>query len=402
MSRLAALLALVALAGCAGGSEARPAGPSPAERDVRALVVRMLELHPGLAPGTQARAALRQRGEALASRAGSLRRDQLVAEVMRLTTLGERNGHTGVFVFHPHARPLHVYPVRLYAFQDGMWVVGAVDPALVGKRLESIDGVPVARIAEAGRALVPHDNDASLTLILPEAVVTEEVLTGLGLTDGGRANFAFADGSSAGLDPVTTSAFPDGSVVQPLLRPREPQPVWLRRQDERAWLTTLDRGRAVYLGFHQTRTVPQGMLDRLRRLARTKKVRRVVVDARLNGGGDNTTSWSLVDAIRAAGRTAVLLVGRKTFSAAGNFAAVVDAETRARVLGEPSGGSPNQWGDSAPIEVPSLGLTVHVAVQDVQAVPDDKRLAVEPDVPVALTAADFFAGRDPVLARALR
>jgi hypothetical protein len=401
VSRLAALLALVALVGCAGGSEAKPAAPSPAERDVRALVARMLELHPGLAPGTEARAALQQRGEALASRAGSLTHDQLVAEVMRLTTLGERNGHTGVFVFHPHARPLHVYPVRLYAFPDGMWVVDAADPALVGKRVESIDGVPVSRLAEAGRALVPHDNETGVDLILPEVVVTEEVLKGLGLTDGGRAAFAFADGTFTELDPVTTSAFPEGSVVQPLLRPREPQPVWLRRQDEQAWLTTLDRGRAVYLGFHQTHSLPQGMLDRLRKLARTK-VRRVVVDARLNGGGDNTTYWPLVDAMRAAGRKAVLLVGRKTFSAAGNFAAVVDAQTRARVLGEPSGGAPNQWGDSAPVDVPSLGLTVHVAVEDVQAVPGDKRLAVMPDVPVALTAADFFAGRDPVLARALR
>jgi hypothetical protein len=402
VSRLAVLLALVALVGCAGGSEAQPAAPSPAERDVRALVARMLELHPGLAPGTEARAALQQRGEALASRVGSLTREQLVAEVMRLTTLGERNGHTGVFVFHPHARPLHVYPVRLYAFPDGMWVVDAADPALVGKRVESIDGVPVPRLAEAGRALVPHDNDTGVDLILPEVLVTEEALKGLGLTDGGRAAFVFADGTSVELDPVTTSAFPEGSVVQPLLRPREPQPVWLRRQDEQAWLTTLDRGRAVYLGFHQTHSVPQGMLDRLRKLARTNKVRRVVVDARLNGGGDNTTYWPLVDAMRAAGRKAVLLVGRKTFSAAGNFAAVVDAQTRARVLGEPSGGAPNQWGDSAPVDVPSLGLTVHVAVEDVQAVPADRRLAVMPDVPVALTAADFFAGRDPVLARALR
>ena len=402
MRRLAAALAVVALAGCAGGSEAQPAAPSPAERDVRALVTRMLEVHPGLAPGTEARAVLQRRGEALAARAGSLRRDQLVAEVMRLTTLGDRNGHTGVFVFHPHARPLHVYPVRLYAFPDGLWVVAAADPALVGKRVESIDGVPVARIAEAARALVPHDNEPGVSLLLPEVVVTEEVLTGLGLTDGGPAAFAFSDGSSSQLDPVTTSAFPEGSVVQPLLRPREPQPVWLRRQDEPVWLTTLDRGRAVYLGFHETHSVPQELLDRLRKQAQTKKVRRVVVDARLNGGGDNTTYWSLVDAIRAAGRKAMLLVGRKTFSAAGNFAAVVDAETRARVLGEPSGGAPNQWGDSAPVELPSVGLTVHVAVEDVQAVPSDRRLAVEPDMPVVLTAADFFAGRDPVLARALR
>ena len=88
MSRLAVVLAVAALAGCGGGSD-EPAAPSQAERDVRALVARMLELHPGLAAGTEARAALQRRGEELASRAGSLRRDQLVAEVMRLTTLGE-------------------------------------------------------------------------------------------------------------------------------------------------------------------------------------------------------------------------------------------------------------------------------------------------------------------------
>ena len=31
----------------------------------------------------------------------------------------------------------------------------------------------------------------------------------------------------------------------------------------------------------------------------------------------------------------------------------------------------------------------------------DKRLAIEPDVPFALTAADFFAGKDPALQAAL-
>jgi C-terminal processing protease CtpA/Prc len=97
-----------------------------------------------------------------------------------------------------------------------------------------------------------------------------------------------------------------------------------------------------------------------------------------------------------------VLIGRKTFSAAGNLAAVLDHETRARFVGEPTGGSPNQWGDAAQVALPSLGLTVHVALQAVEVVPDDRRLEVRPDVPAEPTAADFFAGRDPVLARALR
>lgn len=73
--------------------------------------------------------------------------------------------------------------------------------------------------------------------------------------------------------------------------------------------------------------------------------------------------------------------------------------------GAPGGGrcagSPNQWGDSSPVELPAVGLTAHVAVQDVQVVPADMRLAVMPDLPVDATAADFLA-RDPDSARALR
>jgi C-terminal processing protease CtpA/Prc len=90
-----------------------------------------------------------------------------------------------------------------------------------------------------------------------------------------------------------------------------------------------------------------------------------------------------------------------TFSAAANFAAAVDHQTRARLVGEPSGGAPNQWGDRTPIRLPVLGLTAYVAAEWVEVEPSDERLAVEPDVLVESTVADFLAGRDSVLRRAL-
>lgn len=37
----------------------------------------------------------------------------------------------------------------------------------------------------------------------------------------------------------------------------------------------------------------------------------------------------------------------------------------------------------------------------VLADPDDPRLTIEPDLPVEVTAADFFAGRDPAFEAAL-
>ena len=75
---------------------------------------------------------------------------------------------------------------------------------------------------------------------------------------------------------------------------------------------------------------------------------------------------------------------------------------RARFVGEPAGGAPSQWGDSIAIMLDRTGLTVHVATAYWEfGPPGDKRQETPVDVRVEPTAADFFAGRDPVLARAL-
>jgi hypothetical protein len=182
------------------------------------------------------------------------------------------------------------------------------------------------------------------------------------------------------------------------------QPLYLRLSKIPYGLTRIDRGRALYVAYNAT-TAPGLIPRKLIRMSRNKRVRRVIVDIRLNGGGNNTTYWDLISALRhprinRPDRLRVL-IGRRTFSAAGNFAADVDRRTRARFFGEPTGGAPSQWGDSAPIELPSLGITAFTAVEYVGE-ESDTRVATHPNVRVETPAADFFAGRDPVLAAALR
>ena len=140
-----------------------------------------------------------------------------------------------------------------------------------------------------------------------------------------------------------------------------------------------------------------------RRLASRPAVRHIVVDARLNHGGNNTTYGALLGAMQelAKRKTVVLLIGRATFSAAGNFAADVDAVPRIRLVGEASGGAPSQWGDASVVTVAAPGLIARVATS-YQRFGKPSALTTRPDVAVQLTAEDFVAGRDPVLARALR
>ena len=136
--------------------------------------------------------------------AADLSRAELVTELMRLVALpGERDGHTAIYPFDAHAKTLHVYPLRLYDFADGLHVVGSLGGAdLTGRRLTAIAGRPIAEIVELVRPLVPHDNESGRRWLLPEYVATAEVLAGLGIVEGPSALFAFADGTKVELTPV--------------------------------------------------------------------------------------------------------------------------------------------------------------------------------------------------------
>lgn len=393
-----AALALVAVlfAGCAGGSEA--AAPTPLQREITELVERMARLHPDVDHEVPL-AALRAEAAGLAQRAPTISRDELLVGLLRLTTLGERDGHGGIFLMDPaHAQPFTFFPLRVHDFADGVHVVeDAAGGEHVGKRLAAIEGVPIARVVELVEPLIPRDNASTVRLLLPEYLVCAEVLRGLGVVQG-AATYSFADGSSITLEAGSGAL---GSAFEPL--PRQGASLLYRNLSQPFVLAPLERGRSLYLGFHMVTPPPQALLDRILRAARRPTFRRLVLDVRHNGGGDNTTFGPLVDLIAKPplrGK-AVVLIGRMTFSAAGNFVAVVDRSTRARLVGEPSGGAPNQWGDRHAIALPVVGLTAYVAAEYVEAVRGDTRHAVLPDVRIEPTVADFMAGRDVVLRRAL-
>jgi hypothetical protein len=412
-------MTLVVAATAGGRTDAPAAAPGTrtgAAEDVRLLAAELERIHP--APfHTVPRGELLARFESLAARAGSLTRDQLLVELMRATVLGPRDGHGGLYPFGAHATPLHLYPIRLWAFPEGYYVVASRSrPALVGLRLLSIGGTPVAEVAARVRPLISADNESSLLLRLPEFMITAEVLRGLGLVDDpARAALVFRrpNGTTltTTLTPVAATAYVGAAVrqVEEFFTlpppPRVRTPLWQQRPNSTQWVTTLARGRVVYAVYSMTIGSTFEFAEDLARRARRKGVRRVVIDVRRNGGGNNSTYGSLAQALRtgplARRGLSVLLTSRITYSAASNFVGEVDARTRTRIVGEAAGGSPNNYGDRRQVELPSLGWTVYVAPQYVEVVRGDRRTEVRPDVPVALTARAYFAGRDPVLARAI-
>ena len=201
----------------------------------------------------------------MAGRADSLGEDEFLVELMHLTALlGERDGHSGIFPLDlEHRSELHLYPLRLYAFEGGLYVVDAVaESDLVGARLVSIDVVAIADVADAVTPLVPRDNELSLLARLPQYIVVAEILHGLGLTgDAASARLGFAlpggERRDVTLEPVQAAAYADafGDLFDPLVPqglPLRPAPAYLARRLEDRWLAVLEGGRVVYAAYNVT------------------------------------------------------------------------------------------------------------------------------------------------------
>ena len=120
---LVSALAVVVLGVACTSSSAQRAADPGAAADVRKLAAEMERIHPNLFHSVS-REDFHGAVDRLLARLPELERDELLVEVLRIVAMtGERDGHMGLFPLMNHARPLHLLPVRIWAFPEGMYVV---------------------------------------------------------------------------------------------------------------------------------------------------------------------------------------------------------------------------------------------------------------------------------------
>ena len=336
-------------------------------------------------------------------------RSVLTVELMRtLALLGPRNGHTAIHPVDDHPTTSSTYPLRLYEFDDGMFVIAAERGDLVGAELLAVGGAHLNDVLAAVTPLIAHDNDWTICARRPAFVVDATVLRGLDLGDPeGRATFRLRSptGSvvSVALDAIATRDY--GARVAGGDRvPHRPQAAYLRRRDERHWVEPTACGRAVHVGYNVTRGDLTEFVGEVEALAAAPSIEGVVLDLRLNGGGDNRTYGPLLGSLQRLGhdKRIAVLTSRTTFSAAMQLVVDLERRTSASFVGEPTGGSPNHYGDATLVGLPNSGLNAHVATMTwMTAGEDDERLTSEPDILVPHESTAFFAGDDPTLDAAL-
>jgi hypothetical protein len=255
--------------------------------------------------------------------------------------------------------------------------------------------------------LVPRDGPATVPAFRPIFFLRHDVLRGLGVVGDGAVPMTVvrSDGEevSGSLEPISADQHADWAGEFGLHQlPIDPAVRYLA-SGETFTAELLDR--TAYLRYRSVQSVD---VREARQWLDRDEADRLVLDLRQNPGGDNGTYGRLfrlvVDFAEAHPGGVTLLIDRVTFSAASNLATEIERATDARFVGEPMGGGLNFWNDVSWVDLEALPIPMRAAVSTRYwefSTPDDPRLTIEPDLTVEVTAADYFAGRDPALEAAL-
>lgn len=352
---------------------------------------------------------------ALDAKIPSLESHQVIVEFMRIVAL-IGDGHTGVR-WGPLAAA-GLFPVEFYVFEDGVFVrkVAPERREILGAKLIRVG---TSTVDEATKRLAPYmwrDNEMGIKSAVPWYLASPRILHAVGLSASkDSAKFTFLkDGREFEVELKPTA------TLDQLNRPplewldfrdsTKAVPVWLKEPRNNFRYEMLPESKTFYIQFNAVQDKSDETVEtffrRAYEAAEKSVADRLVIDLRLNGGGNNYLNLPVITgAIRSKFNVRgkfFVITGRETFSAAQNTVNDLEKYTNAIFVGEPTGASPNHYGDARPIILPNSQLRIQASTlwwQDND--PRDTRRWTAPSVAADLTSEDYRNGRDPALQAAI-
>ncbi|WP_166245407.1 hypothetical protein [Paenibacillus turpanensis] len=386
-------------------------------KDLRWLVTELPERHPNWFYRMD-RVSFQKETEELARRIPELTDQQMVLSLKRLTALAQ-DAHTDIRI----RDGMTSLPVTLYSFSDGLFITGAEDAyrQMIGAKVIRIGNTDAAEALEKVSVLIPNENRMQRLKAAPQLLVMQDVLDFLGLTDGGHPVFTLektgtqfsvsfnpeAQPQNAGIaDDTINRGEPQPDVVE---KDGTAMPLYRQNRDVNYWYTRLPEKQLIYFAYNQARELKdrpiRPFLNELKSTIQANPNDTLLIDLRNNGGGSSSLLEPLIGYLASEGpaRTGKVYaaIGRNTFSSAVLNAVALRDEAGVILIGEPTGGRPNHFGEVKTLTLPASGVKVCYSSKYFHPSRDD-RDAVYPHKEALLTSEDYFAGKDPVLELVLK
>ncbi len=332
-------------------------------------------------------------------------------------------GHTRIG-FRDSPIKMTQLPIAMYEFSDGMYVQGVHKdyPDALGAKVVAIEGVPIDDVMKAIYPLVPSENDQFFKAYGVLYATSPEFLHAQGVTDSLKESIQFTLEKEGKEFRILVKA--GDFMAMPLeygymkagedwlqVRDSSVTPLYLKNLDKIYYYEYLPEEKTVYVRQSQIQDDPSEDIPtfyaKVFDFIENNEVEKLVIDVRLNGGGNNYKNKPVVtgiietEKINETGKLFVI-IGRRTFSACQNLINEFSNYTNAIFVGEPSSENINFYGDNREVQLPNTGIKTYLSFAWWQDKPQwEGGPWTAPHLAVESTFAQYMNNEDPVLDAAL-
>lgn len=327
------------------------------------------------------------------------------------------DGHTVLYPPFQGKYAFKALPLEFYFFKEDL-LIRAADPkyaALVGTKVLKVGAMPIAQVIASAQKYLNRDNQMQLKWTTPIALLFSDLYQLIG---------ASANNSQIEFTVEVSNGSTFSETVEASTLTRDPQMrfapehwvgmrngvinQWTKDPDNFYWYEYLQDRKVVYCQFNQIRNKDRENIaafsKRLFQFINSTPVEALIIDIRLNNGGNNFLNQAFIheiirnEKINQHGKL-FTIIGRRTFSAAMNLASDLENHTKTLFVGEPTGSKPNFYGEDNEFVLPFSGLMGSISSRYWQGgrTSDDVRPWIAPHLVAELSATEYQNNVDPAL-----
>ncbi len=337
--------------------------------------------------------------EQLISRVGELSDLEIKAELARIVN-SVRDSHTCVNI-----RGESFYPFSFFEFEDGIYLINTTEEykELWGKKLIAVNGYNIETLRDKLKPYISQDNQAISKSQFCSMLDSFDVLKISGVTESDEVMFSF-ESRDIFVRPVNMKNTSDIKMLSDNKEFRALYPL-PQQKDDIYWYQYDEKTGIVYVKYNSCSNMKDYPFNEFTRdvfnTVDSKKAKAMVIDLRDNGGGNSMVFDPFISEIKK--RSSInskdglyVIVGRRTFSSAILNAMDLKQKTNAVMIGEPTGGRPNHFGEVKILHLSNLGLDIQYSSNYFKTTDEDTD-SLYPDVETPLKATSYFKEQDDCL-----
>lgn len=304
----------------------------------------------------------------------------------------------------------YLLPLEFYWFNEGIYIVKALGEykELENYKVIEINNISIDEILDELSEIISHENSSYLKANIVKYIQAIEILYGLTIVDNienctiklESLNGNIKTKNIKSVDVINyNKMLEDDYNTKVNVELRNSMPLYMKNSNNNYWFEYLENDQILYFKYNSCRNKLEEPIDYFIKniidFIEKNNVEKLVVDLRNNTGGDSRLLEPFIEYVKENRNintkgNLFIVIGRDTFSSALINAFSFKNETSAILIGEPTGGKPNCYGEIEKFILPNSKFLITYSTKYYSLIEDDKIESLLPDINIDVSIYDFI------------